>query len=629
MKKYYREGYILPIAIVFSVIGLAMVFSYFDKVYNEKWRVDSRIAETKAYYNAETGLAEKAFNKIVQSDFEDTLVTFSDEYQVSGMGYYTDVELRQFENKENRMVRAANATGVSFLKNLEGKVVDIVRKKKIAFKPLNSLAQYMYLTADERAGGGPKVYNGNDRREVTFGSGDNLGGGHIQTNGTFVMSDFGCPEFQNTVWLTMDGEGNVNYPDMGSCNESQTFQGDPPLDTMGVVCLPPPGYERMKVYAHYTYDSTEKLRWGAPAFRDTLIMTDIEFLPDGGYRINRWWYLMPPNLNQGIGMVVNPDPMDLDGIYLPSAQCDDVDDLRTCDPYKEAMSTYHAKFVSNSGNESYLDPKVCGTHGFHHFGFPQWPGNTLSGFPLDVFPGGPVAIYIKGGPVRVHGTFKGKYTIVTDEYVPYRRHAWPSNSSAPIDTVWCNIWITDDIVNADASTSGSLAWVQPEADCSGGSDNIMGLVSGANVIIANTAANGAGNSSNGGSNIVINAHIIAFNESFNIQYWQNTLSGAASQFSNPPWGDGLGNGLFGSTGNQDDRGTVSLWGGVVQKYRGYMKRNNPGPYPTGDIGMDKNYNYDNNLKCNDPPLYPEDIDCSDGSIDDEFDIKIDYYKDVE
>ena len=40
---------------------------------------------------------------------------------------------------------------------------------------------------------------------------------------------------------------------------------------------------------------------------------------------------------------------------------------------------------------------------------------------------------------------------------------------------------------------------------------------------------------------------------------------------------------------------MRLWGGVIQKYRGYMMRNNPGPYITNDIGMDKDYAFDNNL----------------------------------
>ena len=58
----------------------------------------------------------------------------------------------------------------------------------------------------------------------------------------------------------------------------------------------------------------------------------------------------------------------------------------------------------------------------------------------------------------------------------------------------------------------------------------------------------------------------------------------------------------------DLRGYVYLWGGVVQKYRGYLRRNSPSPYNnvtgTVSIGYTKNYNYDANLDCTPPPFYP-------------------------
>ena len=108
------------------------------------------------------------------------------------------------------------------------------------------------------------------------------------------------------------------------------------------------------------------------------------------------------------------------------------------------------------------------------------------------------SIYVKGGPVLVHGTYQGKYSIITDEYMTYRRHAYPVNnvSETPIDTIYCNIWLVGDLINVDRNWVGNHArlddeGVQPTIKCEGGSDNLMGLVSGANVIIANTRANGA------------------------------------------------------------------------------------------------------------------------------------------
>ena len=91
--------------------------------------------------------------------------------------------------------------------------------------------------------------------------------------------------------------------------------------------------------------------------------------------------------------------------------------------------------------------------------------------------GAEVIIYVKGGPVRVHGRFKGAYSVVTsgwdsvggnncldagcagyDGYSTYRRHAWFNSNSAyggaPIDTIPTNIWIINDLTNADAPSGG-------------------------------------------------------------------------------------------------------------------------------------------------------------------------------
>ncbi len=623
--RYLKQtnGFILPTAIVFALIGVVITLTFITKAFNEKWRVDVRIATAKASYNAETGFVERGYKDIVSRDFNDSLKVYDDIYHITGMGSYTDVTVHQRTNENNRIVRSGSSVGMSTVKNVLGQEVTIKEHFSLRFNPISSLAKYMYLTDDEKAGGAPFVFNGDERREVKFGAGDNLGGGNIQSNGRFVMSQYGCPTFTSTVWLTKDRDGNVNFPDMGSCNVNQVFQGDPPLDTMKTVCLPPPGYERMKTFADYEFDATAKMKWSpGSANRDTLIMTEITFYPDERVNVNQWWYLMPPHLNVYAGNIANPLPSDLDG-YNPfnPPYSHDPNDLRTCDLYDNAMNNYHAKWVSSSGNETLMNPTIRGTHGFHHFDFEPTEYNIVPGYPIDIYPSGPIVLYVKGGPVRVKGIYNGQFTVVTDEYLPYRRHAWPSNASAPLDTVWCNIWITDNIRKADSPMNGDISGdaYQPNEDCIGGSDNIMGLVSGANVYVANTLENGAGNNING--NVIIHAHIIAFNESFAMHYWQNTLTG----YHDPPHGDGRGPDLFGGiTGNSDIRGSVKLWGGIVQKYRGYMERNLPGPYDVyPGVGMDKEYFYDGNLKCIDPPLYPEDLDCSENA--DEFDITIENY----
>ncbi len=292
---------------------------------------------------------------------------------------------------------------------------------------------------------------------------------------------------------------------------------------------------------------------------------------------------------------------------------------------------------------------ICQANGFQHFDFRYWLCNDrynvegcyedLNGngeydenddksfvlFQRTFFPySGPEVIYIKGGQVLVHGTVKGAYTIVTDYVFEYRRHDNPNI----VDQIWGNIWLIDDIRYEDSNTSSSYltdgAVIHPD---DGGTDNVLGLVAGGNVILANTTPNGAKNRGTTGPNssrhIVINGALMALQGAFISHYWQNSVTSgncyapnsSAPQFSlgdgrgrhRNPWIDETVNPNGINTGNTDYRGYVNLWGSIVQQERGYMMRNsgNNSPYNSLDIGYDKNYNYDYNLLDNPPPYYPD------------------------
>ena len=601
-QKIIISGMSLPIAMMFTLGGSGILYAFYNQLYARNWNTNYKIAKYKAKLNANSGIAHAMANYLYRRDFLGIADSIENRVLVDNiyperlnegesiapnpknMGKYLVYPYREYNSEVSKMNPKAWSEGQAHIKNLYNNIIIVKDTVNIELTTSSSLSDFLYLTNSEKAGGAPFVFNGypafNNRREVNFGSGDSFNqlwpGGEtvcdvdIKTNGQFVMSDFGCPVFNNTVTLMEDDEGNVNFPDLGICNENQVFQGIPPLDTLKATCLPPDGYAEMKHAIensndHILLDATTKLNWQPTYFaRDTLIMTDIEFFTEngGGVKVKQWWYLMPPYLN-----------------------------------------TIHAGGTAWTSqlNDNHLLPE------YQQDGFIKYYCN-----------GRPTAIYVKGGPVRVHGTYKGQYTVVTDEYTTYNRHAWGSNLSAQsggarLDTLWNNIWIIDDIRNSDASWNGSLLNAQPdEVDdfgCEGGSSNVLGLVSGANVYVANTPENGARNNT-WNQDIHIHAHIIAFNESFAVQYWQNTVNTAGSTYSNPPYGDGQGIPRYGTGGTTDYRGTIYLWGGIVQKYRGYTVRNNPGPYPTNDIGMDKNYNFDCNLKCNFPPLYPENIESS-------------------
>ena len=272
----------------------------------------------------------------------------------------------------------------------------------------------------------------------------------------------------------------------------------------------------------------------------------------------------------------------------------------------------------------------CLAGGRQHFDFDYWNvgGSTCDIFtcPSEIYNSehvymsrtffstgnSPQVIYIKGGQVLVRGVVDGQYTIVTDDYTEYRVHS----SSNTIDRVWGNIWLIDDVVYSDSYYSGAV--VHPQ---SGGTNNVLGLISGGSVIIANTIPNGARGGGTGSGNIKINAAILAMNGGFISHYWQNTTIGysgptLATGYDNLPIADGRGghrngyrpesqSGQYSSNNQGDYRGLVRLWGSVVQFRRGYMKRNQTGPYMTGDIGYDKDYHYDWNLQLKPPPYFPD------------------------
>jgi len=264
---------------------------------------------------------------------------------------------------------------------------------------------------------------------------------------------------------------------------------------------------------------------------------------------------------------------------------------------------------------SHIDDRwsTCGVDGLHHFDFDPPPGGPDIMTETMFFEENPSVIYIRNGQVRVKGRVDGQFTIVTDNYTEYRR----SDDITHWDRVWDNIWIVDDLIYQDSDPSnGEVVY---------GSRNRLGLFSGANVILANTQANGARNSQLG-TDVIVNGALLANYGSVVAQYWQNTLSTPTyngPSFSNPSTslGDGRGprrnpNSIIPHyTGNSDIRGVFHFWGSMTQNKRGYMKRNAPGPYNVSPgIGYDKDYHYDYNfIDFSPPPYFPPAV-FEDGSM---------------
>ena len=694
------DGYILFTTIAILFIGTTFILSYYTSLYSKELRVDYKIAKTQALFNAETGIAETAYPFLVKSAFVQDTTLQGQIIEQFDMGLYLGPKL-EFADDGQRvatvegvsLLRTANGT----LDSVKQKVTISARPETLA--KYMYMTDSERAGGAPMSHGGPGAAGSGGvaaRRYVYFGPDDTMDG-LVQSNSLVSMSSAGCPDFSDaTFYITRPGPD----PNL-TCSYQELFDTNNPddIDTVSTpaVKLPPTGYETLKNNATIVYDSGRKLTM-SPNSKDTLIMTELEFFDTGRMTVKQWWYLMPPHLDEDITDPIDlilPTPDNLDGVDNgatdcgngnPDSWCYDTDgdgnscdncstnlfnnicsntsDIRTCEPYIDSLYFYHGKgYVSDMGDlgqninnpmpdewynnppseEDFIDPKSRGPHGSNqYYDFMPLNGSGQeSPFSLlinaEYIITSPTVIYIKDGPVRVKGFYKGQYTIVTDEHTTYRRHAWNSLFNIPTDTVWNNIWIVDDLVNADARnvgavgfgpdhSHGNLSGFQPNDDCFGGSENVMGLVSGANVIVANTPENGqigcGGGANSENCNISINAAIVALNESFVMHFWQNSTNmlsetqtvGRYIQGSskNPPFGDGRGHGDISNINanditNIDKRQEIYLWGSVVQKYRGYTLRNVSSNYHQNinhEIGMDKNYHYDNNLYCTSPPFFP-------------------------
>ena len=379
-----------------------------------------------------------------------------------------------------------------------------------------------------------------------FGSNDSFDG-PVHLNFQFRLSQFGCPQFG-------DYAETSDSVDLANCDASVFQKGF--QENVEPIYLPSQGaIDRLIEVADYTFIADQKINRPDSTLRDTLIMTEIIFEP-GQVFVKQWDYLIPPLTQDTV-----PTQTFLDTFYQ-----------------------YHA--------HAYTGFDTCAEDGFHHFDWhpPTNPELLLLNEQLITDSG---IIYVRGGQVRLSGVVQGKFTIITDERTSYRK---PYDNTTQ-DHIYNNIWLMDDLLYADSSPSSGL--IAP------GSDNCLGLISGANIIVANTRANGARNSENG-TNIMINGCLICMNGSFMSQYWQNSLQDYWYPYYWDPAGsrgDGRGVSQFRPhTGTSDIRGTVMLSGSLAQKKRGYVKRNGPGPYATSPgVGYERDYHYDTNLQRRIPP----------------------------
>jgi len=365
------------------------------------------------------------------------------------------------------------------------------------------IQKYVYLTESSHAGGGPFVfYNPNTRRNNYFNNAE-LIKGVLQSNNQINISDFGCPNFRDVTYLI-----TINTQiDLGVCGSySSLFLGD--VDTISALpfVFPVDIFTELKINANFIFSADQKIN--ASVLKDTLIMTSIEFIGEQ-FNVKQWWYLIPPHIKAN---TPNSELLNLNPIYLEAVdinengivdvpeECADENNLITCNAYNDSLKSYHAKFINEENIEFPLNIQnvVTGNTGFHHFDFEplnddgevDYVNSYLLNETYSILD--TTIIYIQNGPVQVKGEYSGTVFVLTDDNTTYRRHASKFSMGGPdivpIDTVWNNIWITDNIINED-SENGDMSNIQPDENCEGGSPNNLYLISGANIIVANTELN--------------------------------------------------------------------------------------------------------------------------------------------
>lgn len=189
----------------------------------------------------------------------------------------------------------------------------------------------------------------------------------------------------------------------------------------------------------------------------------------------------------------------------------------------------------------------------YQLGLPHTPENVENESTVGVPNNG--CIFVEG-QLELSGILTGKLSIASSE----------------------NMWLVDNIRYSETNPYTGFPVDGQQLS------SILGLVSERNIIIKNTWENGRENSSRG-SSIIINAAVVALNESFTFQHQNDEFDAYLSPV------------------RPDERGAIFLLGCVSQHRRGYVHRSN-----FDGTGYDKQYLYDNRLDSEPPPYFLETTD---------------------
>ncbi len=590
-----ESGHVIFISMIMVLISLGFTVGYLQFVMAERFLHKKHVAQVQAKLNSYSGLGKFGAPTIKSSFFNsDTTWVIGEDIEAMN-GYNYEIECKKVQNTiTQNFDLESTSIGVAHFKGFGGQEIPIHDTSRVRYTP-QTFADYMYFTNEETPG------------PVWFGSNVNFRGpdeieGRVFSNSNITMNST-CPEFVNGENEERSVVETAGHFVLNGCNPETIFRGDHHEGVEPIDWPPFEGHDKVREVANWVYDANEFVSLAGPN-PDILLMTEIEFIQEG-FIVKQWEYQVPPLV-----------------AYTPP-------DIFSSPTYR---NTYWNEFVHQYAkyypHTFQTDPdtwlpasRAAFTGGGYnndedwgHFNYAAYPMPTTINdfFYYEVVNAHEGVIWIEGGSVRVHGTVNGRFTVATSAPTLYRMPHTVNNIHYPqpkIVELKNNIWITGDLKYADSYLNGGVRT---------GSTNRLGLLSAGHIVVANTAANR--------NDVVINAAMIAMDASFTIHYWQNTTTAywgnlAGQSSSGMIKGDGQSlidpfnptGPLLPTTGNNDLRGEVHIWGSVTQARRGYLKRNTIGPYDVNPgIGYDKDYHYDYNLRDYPPPAWPENRN-SDGS----------------
>ena len=113
IKIQIEKGLSLVLAIIFSLISSSILFAYILNVYQKELNLDFEIAQTKALYNAESGLALGAYKKMYLKDYYPSNLDSLEYVSINNMGHYSvGIHEGQISGRPNR---TAYATGHAYV----------------------------------------------------------------------------------------------------------------------------------------------------------------------------------------------------------------------------------------------------------------------------------------------------------------------------------------------------------------------------------------------------------------------------------------------------------------------------------------------------------------------------------